>query len=134
MSFLPESTILGKLEIIEVYDFYDKPSLFSCKNQSGQIFIVVWIDSSENSDIWLYAPVSLIKFKAIRKGKIDLREIFSNSEDAFVYKVVIPYRENLKIEVNNIPCEQIEDDCLPESGQIIEPESDFTINSMNMIY
>lgn len=39
MSFLPERTILGQLEIIEVYDFYDKPVLFSCKNKSGLIFI-----------------------------------------------------------------------------------------------
>ncbi len=45
MSFLPERTILGQLEIIEVYDFYDKPVLFSCKNKSGLIFIVLCVDS-----------------------------------------------------------------------------------------
>ena len=51
MSFLPERTILGQLEIIEVYDFYDKPVLFSCKNKSGLIFTVLCVDSSDSAEI-----------------------------------------------------------------------------------
>ncbi len=124
MSFLPESTILGKLEMIEVYDFYDKPALFACKNQSGQIFIALWVDSSDTSDIWLYAPVSLGRLNNSKRGKVELREIFSSSEDAFIYKVVTPYEENLGVEVAIIFCEQIEDDYLPMSGQIIQADVD----------
>lgn len=133
MSFLPESTMLGKLEIIEVYDFYDKPALFSCKNRSGQIFIVLWIDSSEESDVWLYAPLSLDIFKDLREGKTELRNIFVNSEDAFVYKVVTPYEENLSAEVTTVSSEQIEDDDLPMPGQIIEAERDFKVNNIEEI-
>ncbi len=132
-SFLPESTMLGKLEMIEVYDFYDKPALFSCKNQSGQIFIVLWVDSSEVSDIWLYAPVSSGRFKDIRKGKIELKDIFINSEDVFVYKVVTSYEENLNAEVTTVSCEQIEDDYLPISGQVIEAEGDFKASNIEQI-
>lgn len=133
MSFLPESTMLGKLEMIEVYDFYDKPALFSCKNQSGQIFIVLWVDSSEVSDIWLYAPVSSGRFKDTRKGRIELRDIFINSEDAFVYKAFTPYEENLNAEVTTVSCEQIEDDYLPMFGQVIEPGGDFKASNIEQI-
>jgi hypothetical protein len=133
ISFLPESTMLGKLEMIEVYDFYDKPTLFSCKNQSGQIFIVLWVDSSEVSDIWLYASVSSDRFKDTKKGKIELRDIFVNSEDAFVYKVITPYEENLNAEVSNIYCEQIEDDYLPMFGQVIEAEGNFKASNIEQV-
>jgi hypothetical protein len=133
MSVLPESTMLGKLEMIEVYDFYDKPALFSCKNQSGQIFIVLWVDSSEVSDIWLYASVSSDRFKSIRKGEIQLRNIFINSEDAFVYKVATPYEENLNFEVTTVYCEQIENDYLPISGQVIEVEGHLKASNIEQV-
>lgn len=36
---LPENTILGTLEYVEVYDFYDTPQFFSCKNQKKEIYL-----------------------------------------------------------------------------------------------
>ncbi len=99
MSNLPTTLILGKLEFIEVYDYYDQPCLFSCKNLSGQIFISVWADSTDFVDIWLYAPVSTNRFKDIREGKVDLKDIFSNSEGSFVFEVSIPHHEDFPTEV-----------------------------------
>ena len=32
---------LGKLEIIEIYDYYDQPILFACKNAAGHLHLVV---------------------------------------------------------------------------------------------
>ncbi|MFM6040222.1 MAG: DUF6575 domain-containing protein [Sphaerospermopsis kisseleviana] len=122
MSFLPERTILGQLEIIEVYDFYDKPVLFSCKNKSGLTFIVVCVDSSDFAEIWLYAPVSSSRFQSVIKGDVELRHIFAETEDAFVYQVEIPYEDEINVIVKNIECNQIPDDYLPELGQFIQSE------------
>ncbi|MFM6107444.1 MAG: DUF6575 domain-containing protein [Sphaerospermopsis kisseleviana] len=122
MSFLPERTILGQLEIIEVYDFYDKPVLFSCKNKSGLTFIVVCVDSSDFAEIWLYAPVSSSRFQSVIKGDVELRHIFAETEDAFVYQVEIPYEDERNVIVKNIECNQIPDDYLPELGQFIQSE------------
>jgi hypothetical protein len=122
MSFLPERTILGQLEIIEVYDFYDKPVLFSCKNKSGLTFIVVCVDSSDFAEIWLYAPVSSSRFQSVIKGDVELRHIFAQTEDAFVYQVEIPYEDEINVIVKNVECNQIPDDYLPELGQFIQSE------------
>jgi hypothetical protein len=123
MSSLPKSTILGTLSIIEVYEYYDQPCLFSCKNLSGQIFIAVWVDSLEEGDIWLYAPVSSKRFDHIKKGLVDLRSIFTNSEDAFVYEVFTSYK-NLPDKVKPVDCREIEEEYLPEEGQIIDNPSE----------
>ncbi len=86
-NYLPESTILGILKLIEVYEFYDQPCLFSCQNLSGQVYIVLWVESSETEDVWLYAPVSSEKFNHIKNGKVDLKTVFRHLEDAFVFEV-----------------------------------------------
>jgi hypothetical protein len=133
MSFLPERTILGQLEIMEVYDFYDKPVLFSCKNNSGQIFITVWVDILEDSDIWLYAPVSSSRFNAATKGLIELRNIFIYAEDFFVYQVEISHTNKSNTNVNLIYCDEIKDDYLPDSGTIIEPNDNCSHDNINLI-
>ncbi|MBD2566646.1 DUF6575 domain-containing protein [Anabaena lutea] len=122
MSFLPERTILGQLAIIEVYDFYDKPVLFSCKNKSGLTFIVVCVDSSDLAEVWLYAPVSSSRFQSVIKGEVELRHIFAETEDAFVYQVEIPYEDEINVIVKNVECDEIPDDYLPELGQFIQSE------------
>ena len=65
-TYLPESTILGILKLIEVYEFYDQPCLFSCQNLSGRVYIALWVDSSETEDVWLYASVSSERFNNIK--------------------------------------------------------------------
>lgn len=133
MSFLPERTVLGQLEIIEVYDFYDQPALFSCKNKSGQTFIVVWVDSSEIADLWLYASVSSSRFQDARRGLIELRDIFTNSEDSFVYQVETPYENDLNASARVIYSNEIADDYLPEPKQIIQPENDCDDSSIEKV-
>ncbi|TBR57312.1 hypothetical protein B4U84_14925 [Westiellopsis prolifica IICB1] len=122
MSFLPERTILGQLEIIEVYDFYDKPVLFSCKNKSGLIFIVLCVDSSDYAEIWLYAPMSSSRLQSVVQGRVELRDIFIDTEDAFVYQVEVPYEDGLNAIVKTVNCNEIPDEYLPELGQVIKSE------------
>lgn len=117
MSFLPERTILGQLEIIEVYDFYDKPVLFSCKNKSGLIFIVLSVDSSDSAEIWLYSPVSSSRFQSLVQGRVELRDIFIDTEDAFVYQVEVPYEDGRNAIVKTVNGNEIPDEYLPGLGQ-----------------
>jgi hypothetical protein len=133
MSFLPERTILGQLEIIEVYDFYDKPVLFSCKNKSGLIFIVICVDSSDVTEIWLYAPISSSRFQNVAQGKVELRDIFNNTEDGFVYHVEIPYEEGMNIVVKTVNCNEIPDEYLPGLGQVIKAEDNCDRNNIETV-
>ena len=113
MEFLNyNTTILGQLEIIEVYDFYDKSVLFSCKNSTGLIFIALCVDSSDFAEIWLYAPVSESRFQSLIKGGIELKDIFTKAQDGYVYQVEVPYAHCAPV-VKTVACNEIPEDYLP---------------------
>lgn len=115
MTFLAERTNLGILKVIEVYIFHDQPVLFSCKNKSGLFYIVLSIDETDSSEIWLYAPISKSRLQRLVRGEVELRDVFTDAEDAFVYRVEIPYDESNAI-VDLIDCHEIPDEDLPEVG------------------
>ena len=117
MSLLPQATLLGDLEIIEVYEFYDKPCLFSCENKSGQVFLALWIDETLDSDSWLYVPTSSKRFQEIASGRVELREAYVQAEDNFVIEVTIP--QNGNAQVMRLQCENIGEDKLPEKGEFL---------------
>jgi len=82
---LPENTYLGELTFLEIYEFFDIPVLFACGNNTGQLFISVWIDETDEDTKWLFAPVSRSRFNALRFGKVDLNEVFLKPEGGFCF-------------------------------------------------
>ncbi|WP_445245324.1 DUF6575 domain-containing protein [Microcoleus sp. OTE_8_concoct_300] len=119
MSLLPQLTNLGKLEIIEVYEYYDTPSLFACQNLSGQLFLTVWAEQTTEFGTWLYVPISQRRLKNVRSGNIELRDAFVNAEDGFVYKVLISC-DGSPDKVEIIWCENLIDDWLPMSYEFLD--------------
>ena len=104
MSLLPQDTELGNLEIIEVYEYYDQPCLFSCKNQLGDIFLAIW----STEEMWLYVSVTEDKLKE----KIQIRDFYLNSEKGFIYQVT-------GNKVEKINCNELVDDWLPMPGEFL---------------
>jgi hypothetical protein len=119
MKLLPQYPPLVNLEIIEIYEYYDFPCLFSCQNASGQIFLAVWIDETPAYKTWLYSPMSKSRLKNIRSGNIDLYDAFKKSEDGFIYQAIIPENDNCDV-VEIIFCENINDEFLPIAGETID--------------
>lgn len=119
MSLLPQSTNLGKLEIIEVYEYYDAPCLFACRNQSEHLFLAVWSEQTTEFGTWLYVPISQRRLENVRSGNIELRDAFLNAEDGFVYKVLISCDGSPDI-VNFISCGELIDDWLPMSDEFLD--------------
>lgn len=118
-SILPESTLLGRLELLEVFVFYDEPRLFSCKNQTGVIFIAVWIDENEAGDIYYYVPMSRERYDNVISGSVDLREAFILSEDGIVFEVNMPF-DNNQVKIISKPVTSLEDSSLPVAGRKLE--------------
>ncbi|MDM8528018.1 hypothetical protein QUF58_07360 [Anaerolineales bacterium HSG24] len=112
MYSIPQLHQFGNLELIEVYEFYDKPLLYSCKNASS-IFLVILVDEDDDSDTWLYQPVSYHRFKKIRSGIIDLRETFSISETNTVFEAQIFYGDEQYEYIKQIPSNSIREEWLP---------------------
>ncbi len=119
MRLLPQSTHLGKLKLLEVYEYYDTPCLFSCRNASGHLFIAILFDQTKKCQKWLYLPMSQRRFENIRAGLIELRNAFLNAEDGLVYEVIINSDDNAdRVEI--IWCENLVDDWLPMPNEFIK--------------
>ncbi|BAZ13386.1 hypothetical protein NIES4071_52250 [Calothrix sp. NIES-4071] len=121
MSFLPQNTDLGELDIIEIYSYYNGARLFSCRNAALNIYFALWIDEDTDFDLWLYVPVSPKRCQEIRSGEIDLRNAFLKSEDGFVFVVKI-FFDNSDM-ANYIKSEEIDKDWLPLPGDYLKLSS-----------
>ena len=120
---LPESTVLGELTILEVYEFYIQPALFACRNVAEQIYLAVWVDEDEDSSRWLYVAVSLERFLQVRGGKLSLREAFAEPEDGVGLDVVVYSDPKLHSRVDAVPSAEIDESWLPLPGEYLEVDA-----------
>ena len=109
--------MLGKLEIVETYAYYDQPVLFSCKNAAGHLYLVVAADENDRHETWLYVGVSEERLNLIRSGAIDLHDAFADPEDGYLVQAIVPYDSQTEIQFDSIPPDQISEDMLPIPGE-----------------
>ena len=110
---------LGKLEIVEIYDYYNQPVLFSCKDADGNLYLVVAADENDEYETWLYANISVDRLKLIHSDKIDLHDAFADTEDGYVLEVKFPYNNTTPL-VEFVKSNQISEDMLPEKGEYLD--------------
>ncbi len=122
MNFLPKFTLSGSLSVIEIYEYYDIPSLFSYKNLTGHIFLTLSIDEADDSLTWFYLPISPIKLDKVRLGQTDLFDAFKNSEDGFLFEVMMSFKKGDS--VKRVQCKDIDADFLPEKGYKLSVSED----------
>jgi hypothetical protein len=115
---LPQGTFLGNLEIFEIYGYYDKPCLFSCRNRAEHTFLAISVDETSDFDRWLYAPISLGRLDYLKSGGIDLRSAFSKAENGFVFDVEIFYDDRFS-NIKTLACLDLTDDLLPVEGEFL---------------
>lgn len=121
---LPLDTSLGQIQIFEIYEFYNMPVLFACKNQADNIYLSVWINESGEDNIWLYVSVSPQRFAKIRAGQIDLHDAFADPEDGIVLQVTVPKDARAKAQVDSIPAAEMDASWPPITGDYLDiPDS-----------
>jgi hypothetical protein len=125
MSFLPIGTMLGKLKIIEVLDWYDGPRLFIAENASGIRYIAFWADETEEEDLWLYSSVSEHRISCIISGKLDLRSIYTSPEDEIVFLIRLKNNSQSLASVEAIDPSKIEQELLPPYGDFLTGNEEF---------
>lgn len=84
---LPLRTSLGRLRMLEVYDVYDGPRIFSTRSATGNTYFAFWSNDRDEGDEWLYVPVTPARLDDIIEGAITLRAAFINAEDGVVFRV-----------------------------------------------
>lgn len=117
-----QTSELGCLNVIEIFDYYDFPRLFSCSNRSGQKYLAISVEDRDHESIFLYSPVSDYRYNLLLLAKLSLREPFSNPEDGFVYKVAVS-SESVP-SVSRIAAGEVDAEWLPDHEIKIESGSD----------
>lgn len=112
MNGLPRSG-LGRVRIDEVFLRFDGPRLFSAINEAGQRYIGVFVEETDDAEIFLYAPVSEDRYRAIRSGALPLRAAFSDAQDGRVFVVTSSTEEAGQV-VEERGSETVPKDWLPD--------------------
>ncbi len=104
------NNLIKDLTPIEVFDYYDGPRFYSCRDKVGQVFLVYWIDETDDYDSWLYLRVSSERYSSLKSGNISIAKTLSTPEEGFAF-VVNNYGARFSIE--EISTVNIEPDWLP---------------------
>lgn len=115
MSFLPIHKELGELTIIEVFEFFDIPRLFTCKSSTGKIFVAISVEETDKYHFWLYAPLSEERLKQLLTCDLDLLQAYTGTDEGFVYKVTTYPDSGASVE--RISCDKIPAEWLPLEGE-----------------
>ena len=110
---------LGELEIVEIYDYFNVPILFSCRNAASHLYIVLFADYLPEYETWLYAEVSLMRLNLIRSGKVNLHDAFSKPEMGRLLKAMIPHNNSGELNSEYITPDQLHSDVFPPVNEYL---------------
>lgn len=127
MSVLPVNTLLGKLKIIEVFDWLDGPRLFIAENASGHRYLAFWAGDQGRESLWFYAPASETRVANLVAGKIDLRTVYTQPEDGILFSVRIT-QDGQSIVEPIVPA-RLDLDLLPASEDVVTPDDAFFVDN-----
>lgn len=102
--------LIPDLKPVEVFDFYDEPTFYSCQDKTGQLFIVYWADEENESKSWLYIKISKERYVQLKNGNITIFSALSQPEEGFAYLVKAV---NSDYSVSQLECASILTEWLP---------------------
>jgi len=108
---LPKSTILGVLDIVDTFEFYDVPRLFTVTNKTGAIYLALSTFDDGDDFEWLYVEISIDRMNSLINKSICLKTAFTTPENGFIYKVITDFFGEAK--VDHVFPEQVSEDDLP---------------------
>ena len=110
---------IGKLRIVDVLDYYDRPMLFTCESMSGQMYLVSWIEPEDKSDRWFYLPISMGRLSSVKQSIVSLYQAFSEPEDGWLWEVRSFHALETTTEVKQLLSSEILSDDLPDVDSFI---------------
>lgn len=103
--------LIRGLTPVEVFDYYDGPRFYSCRDVVGQLYLVYWADESEAGTSWLYVRISAERYAALKRGDVAIAYALSKPEDDTVLIVLSGAQE---FTVEQLTPAEIEHDWLPD--------------------
>lgn len=89
IAVLPNSHLIGPLELVEVYEYYDGPKLFACKGLTGQLYLGLWVGSSSTGESYWLIAMSRERFLITRSGGLTLARSIASPESGFLFRCTI---------------------------------------------
>lgn len=92
-----KSPALGTLTMLNVYEFYEQPRLFSLENEVGSCFVAYWLEETNTHEGWLIIPISRLRLNRLENRDIDIRDLLVKQEQFSFFKLDIDfdsYNEN----------------------------------------
>ena len=120
MAFLPNFNQLGSLELIEVYEFYDKPLLVLACNELDHRYLGVLIEDTLDRENWYFVGLSERRLHHVRSGFIDLYTAFADPESGQIFNVSVPGDQQVLATISSIDRQDIDVQILPEKGEVLE--------------
>jgi len=111
----PRDSVLGPLEIVDVFDVYDFPRLFLAQSVFGNRYVVLNVTDEPDLGLgWLYLLVTPQRLDELRVSRLSLRAAFSKPEGVLLY-VLNSKNQPSKIQV----VEEVPTDWLPSAGEYL---------------
>ena len=120
---------LGIHKVIENYVYNDDPSLFSCKDAAGHLYLIT-VGNNDKHKTWLRVGISKERFNHIRSGGIDLRNAFTEAKNGTLFQVCVPHDDSIEPSLEVILSNQIADSILPLPGERLGLKTD-TLPALN---
>ncbi|RKP51388.1 hypothetical protein D7Z26_16455 [Cohnella endophytica] len=119
-------TPLGSLNIIDVLVSFDGPRIFTCSNSVTK-YLAFLVDELEESDHWLFVPVTNIRIQEIKNGLISIREALLNAEGDIVFQAFLPLVGGYEATIATMKTSEIPPGFLPQENSYILGQKDSTI-------
>jgi hypothetical protein len=103
------------VQIDEVLDWRDGPSLFTGHDHDGRHYLAVEVASTPTERRWVFAPISPVALRCVLMGRAQLRDAFRHSLTGYIETVSID-RAGQVTESMQL-CTEVSDDVLPVEGE-----------------
>lgn len=81
--------VLGLLELVEMFVYYDVPQVFVCRDRAGQCYLAHLVDDTAHRTRWFFVPVSAERLDQIRQGTVTLRESVEVPEEGWLWDIEV---------------------------------------------
>lgn len=102
----------------EVFEYYDKPVLFSC-TVAGLVYLAVLVHENNEAADWLFVCISPDRYRRIRAGNVNLYDAFKDAETGVVLKVRVDVLTDVVLGVIEELCVELRDGELPLRGEYL---------------
>lgn len=118
--------LIRDLTPIEVFDFYDGPRFYSCRDKAGQLYLVYWVDETDVGSLWLYIRISHERYGAVRRGDLLIADALSQPEDGLALLV---HSQDADFSVKQLRAENIDPEWMPQGNDRLDlPHSSLPSN------